>query len=132
MNLAHYPESVTRVIAIDPNTGMRRRAKRRIERSRIEVSYQTLSGERLPFGCSAFDCVVSTCTVCSIASVGDALSEAYRVIRPGGRLLFLEHGLSPDASVARWQRRLNRLQMWLGDGCRLDRNIRQLIAAQPF
>jgi hypothetical protein len=54
------------------------------------------------------------------------------VLRPGGRFLFLEHGLSPEPSVQKWQRRLNGLQRWLGDGCRLDRDMKALVAAQPF
>ena len=64
--------------------------------------------------------------------VGQALGEAYRVLKPGGRLLFFEHGLSPQPSIQWWQRRLNWLEMRLADGCRLDRDIRGLVAAQPF
>ena len=79
-----------------------------------------------------FDCVVSTFTLCSIAGVGQALSEVYRVLKPGGRFLFLEHGLSPEPSVQKWQRRLNWLEMRLADGCRLDRDIRGIVTAQPF
>lgn len=91
-----------------------------------------LSSECLPFDTGTFDCVVSTFTLCSIAGVDEALSEAYRVLKPGGRFLFLEHGLSPEPTVQRWQRRLNWLEMWLADGCRLDRDIRGLVTAQPF
>ena len=79
-----------------------------------------------------FDCVVSTFTLCSIEDVGQALSEVYRVLKPGGRFLFLEHGLSPEPSVQKWQRRLNWLEMRLADGCHLDRNMKELVAAQPF
>jgi len=79
-----------------------------------------------------FDCVVSTFTLCSVADPGQTLSEVFRVLTPMGRFLFLEHGRSPDPAVHKWQRRLNWLQTRLGDGCRLDRNIKELVAAQPF
>ena len=109
-----------------------RLARRRVARSGIEVDQRVLHGERLPFDDGRFDCVVSTFTLCSVAGVGEALGEAYRVLRPGGKFLFLEHGLSPEPGVQRWQRRLNWLQVRLADGCRLDRDVRSLVTAQPF
>jgi ubiquinone/menaquinone biosynthesis C-methylase UbiE len=132
LNLPFYPEGVRRLTTVDPNAGMSKLARRRGERSAIKVDQRVLNGERLPFGDGTFDCVVSTFTVCSIAGVAQALAEAYRVLRPGGKFLFLEHGLSPEPNVQKWQRRLNRLQMRLADGCRLDRDIRGLVTAQPF
>jgi ubiquinone/menaquinone biosynthesis C-methylase UbiE len=71
-----------------------------------------------------FDCVVSTFTLCSIAGAREAICEAYRVLRSGGKFLFLEHGLSRESSVQKWQRRLNGLQMRLANVCRLDRERR--------
>jgi ubiquinone/menaquinone biosynthesis C-methylase UbiE len=132
LNLPHYPAEVDKLIAVDPNVGMRRLARARIQRAGIAVDQRTLSGERLPFTDGEFDCVVSTFTLCSIEDVRSALGEAYRVLRGGGRLLFLEHGLSPDPKVQRWQHRLSGLQMRLAGGCRLDRPIKELIADQPF
>jgi ubiquinone/menaquinone biosynthesis C-methylase UbiE len=132
LNLPHYPAQVGRIIIVDPNPGMHRLAQRRIRRSKIEVDQRVLSGERLPFEDDRFDCAVSTFTLCSIEDVGQALGEVYRVLRPGGRLLFLEHGLSPEPNIQKWQRRLNWLEMRLADGCHLDRNMRELIAARPF
>jgi SAM-dependent methyltransferase len=132
LNLPHYPARVHRITAVDPNPGMHRLARRRARRAGVEVDQRTLGGERLPFDGGAFDCVVSTFTLCSIADVGQALNEVYRVLKPGGRLLFLEHGLSPEPGVQKWQRRLNGLEMRLADGCRLDRNMRELVAARPF
>jgi len=70
--------------------------------------------------------------LCSIEDVSQALGEVYRVLKPGGRFLFLEHGRSPEPGVQKWQRRLNWLQRRLGDGCRLDRDIQELVAALPF
>jgi ubiquinone/menaquinone biosynthesis C-methylase UbiE len=132
LNLPHYPAAVRKITAVDPNPGMHRKAQARVEASGLEVDKRLLGGEALPFDAAAFDCVVSTFTLCSIAQVERALAEIYRVLRPGGRFLFLEHGLSPDAGVQKWQRRLNGLERLLADNCHLDRNIRQIVAAQPF
>jgi ubiquinone/menaquinone biosynthesis C-methylase UbiE len=107
-------------------------AQRRLRRSPISVEVRTLKGEELPFHAESFDTVVSTFTLCSVAEVERVLAELYRVLRPGGRLLLLEHGLSPDPVVSRWQRRLNWLQMRLGDGCRLVTDVRGLLTAQPY
>jgi ubiquinone/menaquinone biosynthesis C-methylase UbiE len=132
LNLDCYPPHIRRITAIDPNEGMARLARKRIKRSRISVDFQPQSGERLTFQDGRFECVVSTLTLCSIEQVGQALAEIHRVLKPGGRFLFLEHGLSPEPRVRKWQKRLNWLQMRLADGCHLDRNIRELVAAQPF
>jgi ubiquinone/menaquinone biosynthesis C-methylase UbiE len=132
LNLPCYPPHVRKVTSVDPNVGMYRRARRRIKQARIEVDQRLLGGERLPFEDGTFDCVVSTFTLCSIEGVAQALREVYRVLKAGGTLLFLEHGLSPQLSVQKWQRRLNWLQMRLAGGCHLDRDIRALVTAQPF
>jgi ubiquinone/menaquinone biosynthesis C-methylase UbiE len=131
LNVPHYPARVRRITAVDPSAAMHRLARRRVKKAGIEVDQRVLSGERLPFESDTFDCVVSTFTLCSIPDVGQALAEAHRVLKPGGKLLFLEHGLSPEPGVQKWQRRLNWLQMRLADGCRLDRNIKELVAG-PF
>lgn len=132
LNLPHYPQQVRRITAIDPNAGMHRRARRRIRQSHIDVEQRTLRGESLPFADASFDCVVSTFTLCSIDDVNQTLREVCRVLRPGGRFLFLEHGLSRESRVQKWQHRLNRLQRWLADGCRLDRDMNELVARQSF
>ena len=132
LNLPHYPEHIRRITTVDPNPGMNERACRRIERCRIAVDRRTMGGEELPFGDEIFDCAVSTWTLCSIPEVGRALGEVYRVLRPVGRFVFLEHGLSDDDRVRRWQRRLNPLQRVLGGGCRLDLDVPALVAGQPF
>ena len=132
LNLAHYPQDVRRITIVDPNPGMRRKAQRRIEQAGFAVDQRLVSGEVLPFSNETFDCVVSTFTLCSIEDVARALGEVHRVLRSGGQFLFLEHGLSPDPSVQRWQHRLNWLERRLADNCHLDRNIRQLVEGQPF
>lgn len=132
LNLHHYPAQVRKITTVDPNAGMHRLAQKRIRRSKIEVDQRVLCGERLPFEDDRFDCAVSTFTLCSIEDVGQALSEVYRTLKPGGKFLFLEHGLSPEPCVQKWQHRLNWLEMRLADGCHLDRNMKELVAAQPF
>jgi len=132
LNLPHYPASVRQITAVDPNPGMLKLAARRIAQTQIEVDRRTLSGEHLPLENDSFDCVVSTFTLCSIRNASQALVEIFRVLKSGGRFLFFEHGLSPDPAVQKWQRRLNWLQQRLGDGCHLDRNMRDLITKQPF
>jgi ubiquinone/menaquinone biosynthesis C-methylase UbiE len=111
---------------------MYRRARRRIKQAGIEVDQRVLDSERLPFEDGTFDCVVSTFTLCSIEDVAQALGEVYRVLRAGGKFLFLEHGLSPELNVQKWQHRLTWLQMRLAGGCHLDRDMRALVTAQPF
>jgi ubiquinone/menaquinone biosynthesis C-methylase UbiE len=132
LNLPCYPRHVRKVTAVDPNAGMYRRARRQIKRTGIEVDRRVLGGERLPFEESTFDCVVSTFTLCSIEDVAQALREVYRVAKAGGKFLFLEHGLSPELHVQKWQHRLNWLQMRVGGGCHLDRDMRGLVTAEPF
>jgi ubiquinone/menaquinone biosynthesis C-methylase UbiE len=132
LNLAHYPSSVAKIIAVDPNLGMHRRAKRRLQRAEVAVEQRVGIAERLPVESGTFDCAVSTFTLCSVEDIERSLSEVYRVLKPGGRFLFLEHGLSPEPSVRRWQRRLNWLEMRLGDGCRLDRDMAAVVAGHPF
>jgi ubiquinone/menaquinone biosynthesis C-methylase UbiE len=132
LNLPYYPERVHKLTAVDPNSGMHRLAQKRIKQRGIEVDQQVLGGERLPFEDGRFDCAVSTFTLCSIGDVAQALREVYRVLKSGGKFLFLEHGLSPEPGVQKWQRRLNWLQVRLANGCHLDRNVKALVATQPF
>src|SRR5262245_53381191 len=132
LNLPCYPRHVRKVTTVDPNAGMYRRARRRIEQAGIEVDRRVLGGEQLPFEDGTFDCAVSTFTLCSIGEVAQALREVDRGLKPAGRFLLLEHGLSPESTVRTWQRRLNWLQMRLAGGCHLDRDMRALVAAQPF
>jgi SAM-dependent methyltransferase len=132
LNLPHYPEHVRKITTVDPNPGMNKLAGRRIAASGIEVDQRVLGGEALPFAGDSFDYVVSTWTMCSIPEVGRALGEVYRVLRPGGRFVFLEHGLSGDPEVRAWQRWLNPIQGVLGDGCRLDLDIEEVVRVPPF
>lgn len=130
LNLPHYPDYVRKITVIDPNAGMKTLAERQIRASRIEVESHTLAGEHLPMRDHAFDTVVCTWTLCSIADVEQALREVRRVLRPGGRFLFVEHGLSDKRAVQKWQNRLNPIQRALGDGCNLNRPMDRLIESQ--
>jgi len=132
LNLPHYPPDVKRITTVDPNPGSRKLAERRIAESPIEVVHQTISGERLPLADNAFDSVVCTFTLCSIANVDAAVAEMQRILRKGGRMFFLEHGLSNDPDVRRWQQRLNPLNRIIGDGCHLNRNPIATISKNGF
>lgn len=132
LNLPYYPAEVSRLTTADPNPGMNRLALRRIAQSSIRVEPCFLRGEELPFADNSFDCVVSTWTMCSLDNVSQALGQIQRVLRPGGRFLLLEHGLSDDPKIQRWQRRLNPIQRRLAGGCRLDIDVESAVRAEPF
>ncbi len=122
LNCSHYPATCRSIAAVDTNPALTGRARHRAAAAGMTVAHQALSAEALPFEDACFDTVVSTFTLCSIPDLGRALGELHRVLKPGGQVLFLEHGLSPDAAVARWQRRLTPAWRIIGDGCHLDRD----------
>jgi ubiquinone/menaquinone biosynthesis C-methylase UbiE len=132
LNLEHYPEHVRRITAIDPGEGMSRIARRRIAGNLRSVDLRIQTAEALPFDDDTFDCVVSTWTLCSIPDVSRAIGEIARVLRPGGRFLFLEHGLAESTGVQRWQHRLTPLQRRLAGGCCLNLDIGGLVRSAPF
>jgi ubiquinone/menaquinone biosynthesis C-methylase UbiE len=121
LNLPHYPSNVKRITTVDPNSGARRLAERRIAQSGIEVVHLPLNGEHLELPDESFNSVVCTFTLCSIADVDSAMSEMRRILRSGGRMYFVEHGLSDDNRIQWWQHKLNPLNKIVGDGCHLDR-----------
>ena len=130
LNLPHYPAQIQTLAALDANPGMSRLARRRILEADVQVEHAVINAERLPMPDASFDTVVSTWTLCSIANVEHALAEIRRVLKPDGRFLFIEHGLSEDPEVSKWQHRLTPLQKRIADGCHLDRDIEGLIRAQ--
>lgn len=130
LNLPYYPSDLQKLTAIDANPGMSAIAQKRIRESGIVVDHRVLNGESLPISDHQFDSVVSTWTLCSIAKVEQALQEIHRVLKPGGRFFFIEHGLSRDAKTQVWQHRLTPIQKVIADGCHLDRDIRQLVERQ--
>lgn len=128
LNMPHYnPARVTRITGLDPALELQPRARRRIEASGLDVELLALSAERIPRPDASFDTVVVTYSLCTIPDPLAALREMRRVIAPGGSLLFCEHGRAPDASVARWQDRLQGLWGSLAGGCHLNRDIPALL-----
>ena len=128
LNLPHYPVAVTTLTAVEPNEGMGAIAQKRVDASPIEVNQALLNGEDLSLLDESFDNVVCTWTLCSIPNVNKALSEAYRVLKPGGKFFFIEHGLSNEQNIQTWQNRLTPIQQIIGDGCRFNRRIDKLIS----
>lgn len=129
VNLPFYPEPVRRITIVEPNEGMSPKARKRVESSGIHVDFKQSSADSLPFPDCTFESVVSTFTLCSIENVNIALAEIERVLTPGGRFYFLEHGLSPDLNVVKWQNRLNKFNRLFADGCNLNRDIENIVAS---
>jgi ubiquinone/menaquinone biosynthesis C-methylase UbiE len=132
LNLPHYPPAVTKVVAVDPSGTSARLARKRIAAAPFPVETIGLSAETLPVADASFESIVSTFTLCTIPDVARALLEMRRVLRPGGRLYFVEHGRAPDPGIERWQKRLNGIQGAVFGGCHLDRPIAALIEQAGF
>jgi SAM-dependent methyltransferase len=131
-NVEFYPAEITRVHAVEPSDVSWKLAARRLQASTVPVERSGLDGRRLPFPDACFDAALSTWTMCTIPDPVGALLELRRVLRPGGRLHFVEHGLAPDAGVQRWQRRLEPIQRRIAGGCHLTRSIPDLIGEAHF
>jgi ubiquinone/menaquinone biosynthesis C-methylase UbiE len=132
LNLPLYGPAVARVVGLDPSPQLLRLASIRAADSLVPVSLLRGSAEHVPFADAAFDTIVMTWILCSIPNPIAALIEMRRVLKPGERLLFVEHGLSPEIRVARWQHRLTPCWKWIGGGCHLDRKTDDLIRAAGF
>lgn len=132
LNVAFYPRQVSSVTAVEPSDVAWRLAGPRVSASRIPVERSGLDGQSLPFPDDSFDSALSTWSMCTIPDPVAALREVRRVLRPGGRFCFLEHGLAPDAKVQRWQRRFEPLQKRIAGGCHITRRIVDLITAGGF
>lgn len=129
LNIRHYPAAVTQVTAVEPSDVAWGLSEQRRSGAPVPVSRSGLDGQRLPFPDASFDSVLSTWTLCTIPDVAAALHEVRRVLRPGGQLLFVEHGAAPDASVLRWQRRIDPVQRRVFAGCHVSRPIDDLLTA---
>ena len=132
LNLPYYPAAVTEVLAVEPSDLAWQLAQPRVEGLATPVRRAGLQGERLDLADSSVDTALSTYTLCTIPDVRAALLEIRRVLRPGGRLHFVEHGRAPEASVQRWQHRIHPLHCRLAGGCHLDRPIDRLIVDAGF
>lgn len=129
-NLRFYPSHIHSLTGIDPNPGMIPLVRSHLAEGVVSVNLALASAEWLPFPSGSFDTAVSTMTLCSVPQPSKVLQELLRVLRPEGRLLFLEHGQSPDRSVRQWQDGLTPVWKYLGDGCHLNRPMAQIIQGQ--
>jgi ubiquinone/menaquinone biosynthesis C-methylase UbiE len=131
-NVPFYPDTVERVAAIEPSDLGWKLARDRVSASRVAVEHAGLDGQALPFADNSFDAALSTWTLCTIPDPVLALTEVHRVLRPGGTVHFIEHGLAPDANVQRWQHRLEPLNKRMAGGCHLTRPILDLFTTAGF
>ena len=133
LNLSFYdPQRVEVVVGVDPSAEMQALARERAARCQVPVEMIALELGQIQAADASFDDIVCTFTLCTIPDAIAALREMRRVLKPGGRLLFCEHGLAPDLPVVRWQKRLTPLWKPLAGGCHLDRDIPALIGARGF
>ncbi|MFC7495194.1 MULTISPECIES: class I SAM-dependent methyltransferase [unclassified Nocardioides] len=131
-NVPFYPEAVEQVAAIEPSELSWRLARDRLAASPVAVEQAGLDGQSLPFDDDTFDTALSTWTMCTIPDPVRALTEVRRVLRPGGTLHFVEHGLAPDEGVRRWQRRLEPLNKRMLGGCHLTRSVVDLLTTAGY
>ena len=133
LNAKHYDAArVSKVIGIDPSQESWQLAQPAVQQSDVAIEYRNGSAEDIPLATDSIDTAVITYTLCTIPDPTRALAEVVRVLRPGGRVLVAEHALAPDASVAKWQNRVNGFWGKMAGGCHINRDIRGLIEATPL
>ena len=133
LNLPFYDaQKVGKIWGLEPSEAMRRKAQSLVNASSLDVEFIDLPGESIPLESNSVDTVLVTYTLCTIADADSALEGVRRVLKPGGSLLYCEHGIAPDESVRRWQHRLNRGWSWFAGGCNMNRDIPDIIASSGF
>ena len=132
-NFVHYDATkVNKLYALEPNPGMIRLAQKQLHQTRLNIEFLDLPGERIPLQDATIDTVVSTFTLCTIPGIVEAIHGLARVLKPNGKLIFFELGLSSDPAVQRWQKRLEPFHSWLFQGLYLTRDIPSLIKEGGF
>lgn len=131
-NVPYYPSAVTGVAAIEPAALGWKLARKRLDAATVPVERAGLDGQSLPLADDSCDTALSTWTMCTIPDIAGALQELRRVLKPGGTLHFVEHGLAPDESVQRTQHRLEPMQKRIAGGCHLTREIQHLLTDAGF
>jgi ubiquinone/menaquinone biosynthesis C-methylase UbiE len=132
LNLPLYGGAVSSVIGLEPSAELLRMARSRASAAAVPVSLLDASAEAIPLDAGSIDTVVSTWSFCTIPDLSRALAEMRRVLKPGGALLFVEHGRAPEAGVARWQDRLDPLWSHVAGGCHLNRKMDDLLIEAGF
>jgi ubiquinone/menaquinone biosynthesis C-methylase UbiE len=132
LNFPHYGAAVGSVIGLEPSAELLRMARPRARAAPVPITLLDASAEAIPLDTGSVDTVVTTWSLCTIPNASCALAEMRRVLRPGGALLFVEHGRAPEAGVARWQDRLDPFWSYLAGGCHLNRQMDDLVAAAGF
>jgi ubiquinone/menaquinone biosynthesis C-methylase UbiE len=132
LNVPFYPSEITTVHAVDPSLLGRKLGQQRVDASSIPITYVDLDGQNLSLADESVDSALSTFTLCTIPDADRALRELFRVLRPGGTLHFLEHGLAVDPDIARKQDRFNRFEQRVAGGCNLNRPIDLLVRQAGF
>jgi ubiquinone/menaquinone biosynthesis C-methylase UbiE len=131
-NVPFYPEAVRIVYAVEPSAASMKMAYKRNAASRVKIQHVGLDGGSIQLDDESCDGALMTFTLCTVSDPQMVLSEIRRVLRPGGQLHFLEHGLAPEASIAKWQHRLDPWERRLADGCHLTRDARSLVSDAGF
>ncbi len=132
LNLPLYTDGARHVVGLDPSPKLLAMARKAVDKAPVPVEFLEGSAEAIPLDDGSIDTVVTTWTLCTIPQPGRALGEMRRVLKPDGRLLFVEHGRSPDENIRRWQDRLNPLWKRIGGGCHLNRAIDELVGGAGF
>lgn len=132
VNLSYYPDNIKVLTGIEPSDAMHPHAKQRADATGRTLEWYRGQGEQLPFDEGRFDTVVMVNVLCTVENVDAVLGEAYRVLKPGGRLHFLEHGFSKEEKIRKWQIRLNGLNKVIACGCELTRDIEKHICDSSF
>ena len=131
-NLEHYPRTIEELVCTEPEEPMARRLRGKAADTDLRVRIVEAGAEKLPFEDDSFDTAVATLVLCTVSDPTKALSELARVLKPGGRLIFIEHVRATEPGLARWQDRMHPLWVRFGHGCHCNRPTLDTIEASPF